>query len=443
LTRDLFDRRCAEVLDAALDRVEAYRSWRAFDRGASASVDDRYRALPALTKRLMNHHAPAAFVPRGRSLEQALRDGEVELVATSGTTEDRIQNVWYQPWWNASERASWALNTHARRAATGDHREALLANPLNVGIRSEHPLPLEQRRLARFLYLNELVDPLAWPESHLRRMLDELAVFQPAILEGNPSLLSRLCRFAARAGVRAWQPALVSFTYEYPSLIHRRHVGAVFDAPLMSSYGTTEAAYVFIECEHGCMHQNVESCRVDFLPFAAEHGSPSVGLLLVTTFDNPWRALIRFDPGDLGRLADGPCPCGRTEGLTLSSVEGRAVNLTLTPEGRLVTQAEVDRRLATVPGLDEYQLLQTDGRSYALRVGSDTHDPGVVEAAGEALRLLYGPAARVSVSASGPIGPESSGKYRLVKASFPVDTMSFVEPGFRPPVPPEGRIPPA
>ncbi len=439
MTRDLFDRRCTEVLDAALERVEAYRSWRAFDPGSAVPVDERYRALPALTKRLMNHHAPAAFVANGRSLDEALRQGEVELVTTSGTTEDRIQNVWYQPWWDASERASWGLNAHARRAATAGHREALLANPLNVGVRSEHPLPLEARRLAHFLYLNELVDPLAWPDAHLRRMLEELAVFQPAILEGNPSFLSRLCRFAARAGIRPWQPALVAFTYEYPSLVHRRHVRAVFDAPLMSSYGTTEAAYVFMECEHGRMHQNVESCRVDFLPFAPDHGSPAVGKLLVTTFDNPWRALIRFDTGDLGRLAEGPCPCGRAEGLTLASIEGRVINLTVTPEGRPVTQAEVDRRLAAVPGLDEYQLVQGDARSHQLKVRSDGRDPAAVaREAQDALQGLYGPAARVAASPSAPIGPESSGKYRLVKPSFPIDSTSFLAPGFRPPVPPEG-----
>jgi phenylacetate-coenzyme A ligase PaaK-like adenylate-forming protein len=436
---DLFTARCAETLDHALAHVPAYRSWRAFDPGGGATVDARYRALPALTKQLMNLHTPAGFVADGRSLERGLRDGEVEIVTTSGTTEDKVQNLWYQPWWNASERASWALNAHARRACSGDHREAILVSPLNVGVRSEHPLPMEQRRLDRFLYLNELVDPLAWPESHYRRMLHELELFRPAVLEGNPSLLARLCRHAARLGARPFQPALVTMTYEYPSLVHRRHIRAVFDAPLVSSYGSTEAAYVFMECEHGLMHQNTASCRVDFLPFAADRGSPSVGKLLLTTFDNPWRALVRFDAGDLGRLADGPCPCGRTDGLTLAGIEGRAINLTLTPEGKLVTQADVDRRLAAIEALDEYQLLQLDGRSYALRVVSDTADPAVVPRAEQALRALYGPAARIAVSRAAALAPEASGKYRLVKASFPIDSTSFVEQSFRPPLPPEAQ----
>jgi phenylacetate-CoA ligase len=436
--RDPFVTRCIDTLEDALAHVPAYRSWRAFDR-ASAPVDERYRALPALTKQLMNLHSPAGFVRPGRSMEQALRDGEIELVTTSGTTDDKVQNVWYQPWWDASERASWSLNAHARCVATGDHPEAILASPLNVGVRSELPLPLESRRLARFLYLNELLDPLAWSDAHCQRMLRELATFRPVVLEANPSLLSRLCRYAARAGERPFQPALIALTYEVPSLVHRRHIRAVFDAPVMSSYGTTESGYVFIECEHGRLHQNAECCRVDFLPFAAAHGAASIGKLLITTFGNPWRALVRFDAGDLGRLAEGACPCGRTDGLTLSSIEGRAVNLTLTPARKLVTQAEVDRRLSAIESLDEYQLLQTDERSYLLRVGSDREDGTLLSRAERALRELYGPGARLTVLRSGGIGPEPSGKHRLVKAAFPIDAAAFVEPGFRPPVPPEGE----
>ncbi|HVO18987.1 MAG TPA: hypothetical protein VMU15_07015 [Anaeromyxobacter sp.] len=434
---DRFTALCSEALDLALDRVEAYRSWRSFDPGPKAGVDARYRALPALTKRLMNAHAPGAFVPRGRSMEQGLRDGEIELVTTSGTTEDRIVNVWYQPWWDASERASWSLNAHAARVATGDHREAILASPLNVGFPSEVPLPAERRRLGRFLFLNELVDPLAWPDAHCQRMLDELAEYRPAVLEANPSLLSRLCRYAARVGARPFQPGLITLTYEYPSLLHRRHIAAVFDAPVVSSYGSTESGYVLMECERGRLHLNAASCRVDFLPFAADRADPAVGKLLITTLDNPWRSLVRFDAGDLGRMAEGPCPCGRSQGLALSSVEGRAINLTSTPEGRVVTQAEVDRRLAEVEGLEGYQLVQEDERTYALRAVGDGDAAALARRAEGALRELYGAAARISVSPADGIGPEPSGKHRLVKASLAIDSQALVEPSLRPPSPPE------
>jgi phenylacetate-coenzyme A ligase PaaK-like adenylate-forming protein len=429
--------RCATALDQALNEVPAYRAWRQFDRGKGAPIDERYAGMPALTKRDMNIHTPAAFIPPGRSLAEGLRSGEIELVETSGTTEDKVTNVWYQPWWNASELASWTLNAHAARVTTGDQREAILANPLNVGFRSERgDLPMEKRRLDRFLFLNDLADPLAWTDSYCDRMLRELDLFQPVTLEANPSLLSRLCRYVLRTGKRAYQPPLIVLTYEYPSFIHRRQMAAVFDAPIMSSYGSTESGYVFIECEHGRFHQNVDYCRVDFLPFRDDCGGPDLGKLLVTTFGNPWRSLIRFDVGDLSRLEPEPCPCGRKAGMTLALIEGRTANLTITPGGMPVTQARVDRGLSAVSRIDNYELRQTDESSYRLRIVADSgFDPATAVQARGVLREIYGPKARISVEEARDLAPGPSGKFQLVQALFPLGLASFLDPRFRPPVP--------
>lgn len=255
-------------------------------------------------------------------------------------------------------------------------------------------------------------------------------------LEANPSLLSRLCRYVLRTGKRVYQPPLIVLTYEYPSFIHRRHMAAVFDAPIMSSYGTTESGYVFIECEHGRFHQNVDYCRVDFLPFRDDCGGPDLGKLLVTTFDNPWRSLIRFDVGDVGRLEPKPCPCGRKAGMTLALIEGRTANLTITPEGRPVTQARVDWGLAAISRIDDYELRQTDESSFRLRIVGDTGlDPATDAQAREILREIYGPNARISVEESRVLAPEPSGKFQLVKALFSLNFASFLDPRFRPPVP--------
>lgn len=433
--RARYHRRCEAALRLALEETRAYESWRAFDLGEAAPLDARYGALPALTKRQMNHHAPAAFVPRGRSLDHGIARGEVELVATSGTTSERVINAWHQPWWDASERASWQLNAHARRTATGDHREAILSSPLSVGFRSDRgDLSFDQRRLGRFLFLNDLVDPLAWSEPHFERMLAELAHFQPHVLEANPSLLGRLSRWALSQGRRPFSPALIVLTYESPSLVHLRQIRAAFDAPVMSSYGTTESGYVFVECEHGRLHQNVESCRVDFVPFREGLGVPGLGTLLVTAFDNPWRSLLRFDSSDLALLEEAPCPCGRSEGLTLASIEGRQANLTTTPEGAPVTPAHIDRRLAEVPGLVDYQLHQQDARSYLLRAAAEAGlDASMEHELARALRDVYGPGARIQVAEAQDLGPESSGKFRLVRSALAVDVDAFLDPRRRPP----------
>ena len=189
-----------------------------------------------------------------------------------------------------------------------------------------------------------------------------------------------------------------------------------------------------MECEAGRLHQVATTCHVDFLPFAPEHGGPDVGRILVTTFGNPWRSLVRFDIGDVVRL-DGhtPCPCGCREGLTLTAVEGRTVNLTLSPEGRAVAQGSVDRALASVAGLVEYQVLQTGSSTYHLRYAAEEAAvEGVANEARDALRAVYGPAAVITTDSVEAIAPDPPGKYCLSKRLDPVDADVLLDDQFAP-----------
>ena len=136
ITREYQDH-CLETLETALNLVPMYDSWREFDPGEDSSVDARYAALPTLTKPDIRQHFPYGVVPRGLDLNSALAKGEVSFVKTSGTADESLTNLWNQEWWNASERASWALNAHAVGVLTGSHREAILASALSVGPRRQ------------------------------------------------------------------------------------------------------------------------------------------------------------------------------------------------------------------------------------------------------------------------------------------------------------------
>ena len=428
--------RCGEAVHEALHATPAYGEWRVSDIGTGHNVFVRLASLASLTKHDLRTHGPQGFVPHGRSIEDGLASGEIELVATSGTTGDCVTNVWCQAWWDASETASWQVNTHARDAGAGRHREAILTSPWCTGFPCETGfLSMEERTLGRFLYLSERSDPAAWPPAMMDRMVDELNRFQPAVLEANPSFLARLARHIAQHNLKVRSPGLIILTYEYPSVLHRRQISLVFDSPLASSYGSTEAGYVLMECEAGRMHQVTGSCHVDFIPFKPEQGGPDIGRLLVTTFANPWRSLVRFDMGDIVRIErQAPCPCGRREGLLVTSVEGRTVNLTMTPSGRAVTQGMVDRALAEVIGLTEYQFLQTGAASYTLRVAAaaDADPSRVAYAAGAALRTLFGDDAAMGLEVVPAITPDPPGKYRLAKSLEPIDADRLLDERYAP-----------
>ncbi len=428
-----YDECSVKTLDTALALVPAYRSWKALDPGTAYPPDIRFAALPELTKKDIRDNFPKGLIPADRDLDRAIADGEIQMVETSGTTDEKVTNIWNQKWWDASERASWKLNAVMERIATGEHREAILVNPKNVGIISdEADLSMEKRRLGRLLYLNEKTDPLTWSGSLMDRMIRELNTFRPAVLEANPSYLSRLCRYATASGQSVHQPGAIVFTYEYPTVFHQRRIREVFKGvPLISSYGTTETGYVFMQCEDGKLHQNTDFCRVDFQPFKPEHGGPRLGRILVTPLNNPWSFFLRFDTGDIVCMEEtGTCSCGRSSGLILSSIAGRKVNLTLTCSGRLVTLFELDTAMSRLQGVEMYKLMQTAAGAYELHLVSRRPDTGALTSEAVAqLKELYGQAAEITVIHDRDIAPENSGKYLVSQAMFPIDLNKYLDKG--------------
>ncbi len=107
------------ALQNALQNVPAYKSWRAFDPGASASIDRRFRALPTISKKDLRERTWRNFIPAGMDVDSALKTGIIEIVQTSGTTAEQVLNVWYQSWWDAAEAASWQYNIHTAALKSG------------------------------------------------------------------------------------------------------------------------------------------------------------------------------------------------------------------------------------------------------------------------------------------------------------------------------------
>jgi len=416
-----------DILDYAINNLGAYKGWQAFDPGAGHSIDERYAALPVITKKEIRENFPQGFVPAEKDVEKGIENGDINFVKTSGSSDAfRVTNIWNQHWWDASEVASWQLNSHAARLATGSHPEAILVNARNVGIISDEvDLPFEKRRLGRFLYLNEKTDPNAWTPQLMNRMIEELGIFKPDLLEANPSFLAKLCRYIAENKKRVFQPGLIVFTYEFPSRLHFKQVGKVFKSPAISSYGSTETGYVLMQCEAGKLHQNTKSCRLDFQPLKKEHGGPYTGRMLVTTFDNPWYYMLRFDVGDFARLDEKQtCACGRHDGYIISEVEGRWTNVTLDTAGHMVTLNQLDRAVSNLKDIDEYRLEQPAEGVYRLFLVSRRKDKDkLLKEAEDKLREIYGKQAKTEIIFEAQLAPEDSGKYALAKTLFPMKSI--------------------
>lgn len=423
---------CAAELDRALGQAPFYRSWQPLDPGRGLAVDRRYAALPVITKRDLRAHMPKGFVAPGRDLRTAVESGELELVSTSGTTEDRSSILWHQPWWDASEHAAATLHGGLDRVINGTQREAVLTTPLCAGnVCHIGDLSMEDRTLGRLLFLNQKPDPTQWTAADMDRMIDELNRFDTELLEADPAYLAILSRYAADTGRRLVPPRFISLTYEFPSRLHYRQIRRAFpDTPVLSSYGSTETGHVLTQCEQGRFHQNTAYCRTDIQTLRADRGDPRVGRLLVTLLRHPWVSLLRFDVGDLVRLAEAPCPCGRTAGLTVDAIEGRTRDLTFAVDGRAVSVRQLDEALGDIDGLQAYQVEQHDRGLYVFRFVADPEARHDVPARAQSrLLAVYGAEADVVARPEVAIAAEQSGKFRLARTLFAWDASVLFEAG--------------
>jgi len=418
-----FEEKCRAILDMALEHVPAYKGWKKFDPGPRATTDERFDRLPVLTKADVRASFPSGLVPDWKDLDEGLRNEDVSFTFTSGTTSEKVVNIWDQDWWDRSEAASWRLNS---RMAELEYppKQAKIASSLNVGINCEEDLPMSHRILDNILYLNEKTSVLQWRPRLLLRMTDELNEYRPAILEANPSLLARLTYWALDNGVEIFSPRAIVFTFEFPSAIHLAAIRRNFSSALVSSYGTTETGFVMEQCECGCMHQNTEFCRIDFKPLKAEYGGPEIGRIFVTTFDNPWNCIIRFDVGDLIRLhPSGKCDCGRSEGMIADSIEGRVSNVTFTTKGGLVTTKSLDDRIAEVCAVRDYRLEQRERTDYLLEavLSPEADRKAAQEEIRAVLEKVYGNDGNFEIMIAAEIFPGPAGKYRRTQTNFEFD----------------------
>ncbi len=413
------------ALETALHNVTAYRNWQAFDPGSAASIDKRFRAMPAISKKDLRESTWRNFIPAGMDIDAALKAGTIELVQTSGTINEQVLNVWYQPWWDAAEASSWRYNSYTAALELGKHREAILTSPMNTGILAENGLlAMDVRSQGRFLYLNEKINLSLWDDQLFERIIKEMEIFQPVVLEANPSYLAAVARYAYRHNLRVFQPPVIIFTYENPGIIARKQISKVFRSPLISSYGSTEAGYVFMECEQGKLHQVSDSCRIDIEYMRQEFGYPHVGRLLLTTLTNPWRSLIRFDAGDLVQIDPaGICECGRNDGYICKEFAGRTADLTYTLDGLPVTTAMVESIIGKFESVADYQIFQQEGIYHVHIVLEEAANASrtLTEEITESLLPLYGKNAVIQVQYVAEIAAEPSGKYRRTRSDIKPD----------------------
>lgn len=222
-------------------------------------------------------------------------------------------------------------------------------------------------RLRNYTYLRTIMLPSAPLDdtimgSHLQR-LDK---WRPTFLQAYPTPLYEFCLFLKRRGRTLPYLKSASVTAE-PLYEHQRSViEDVLGFKVFNWYGSRELGRVASECEcHDGLHINEPSMYVEV---ESDLSLPNgCGHLIITDLWNRATPFIRYKTGDIARIIEGECKCGRTL-KRIAGIEGRLVDTVVLPGGRKVPGVSLTNRvIKDFAEIAELQVVQKTIDSFLLR----------------------------------------------------------------------------
>jgi phenylacetate-CoA ligase len=371
-------------------------------RAAGIALEDlngwnEFRQLPPLTRAEVNAHR--------RELCSTTYEGRLLPHATGGSTgvPTRFFRTYESYDWRTAskDRAySWAGWRLGRRALY------LWGAPVGLVPRRQALKTRAYEAFQRQLIVNTFTQGDAlWNDVYSRAVK-----FRPLAIVGYVSSLEAFAAYLQRTertipGVRCAIAAAEPLDH------HARHrIERGLGVPLFNTYGSREFMSIAAECEcRDGLHVHAENLIVE----TRDHDSTTPSEILVTDLHNYGMPFVRYETGDLGRLTDAPCGCGR--GLPrLHAIDGRVLDALRTADGRIVPGEFFPHLLKDIPELAQYRVVQKSIDrlviSAVLTRPLSSRSEALLD---HEIGKVFGPRTRYEIQPVAHIPPLSSGKRRI------------------------------
>lgn len=402
--REIQWRKLMALLRHAEKRVPFYRN-RFRAAGLSArSIDspDQFRRLPPLTKEDIRRNQ-TALVAEGVSPES------LHASATAGSTGEPIHFGYDH------DSYEWRVAAAAR----ADRWAGWDWGCRQFYIWGASPVPASwlkgmKKALHSRLQNMTFVNSYDFTDDVLRDYVRRLNRCRPRVVVGYTNALYEFARFCDQHSLAVWQPEGVIPTAEslYPS--QRELVGKVFRAGVFDRYGCREMMNVAAECDrHMGLHLNADNLYVELQNDGVPLGAGELGEVIATDLNNYSMPFIRYQNGDLAVAAREPCSCGRGLPL-LERVEGRVLDVIVTPDGRYVPGEFFFHLLQFSSGIKRFQVSQDEAYAVTVRIVPDRDfDRSALDEIHRLVRERLGHEAEVSLELVDDIPRTKGGKLRV------------------------------
>lgn len=222
-------------------------------------------------------------------------------------------------------------------------------------------------RLRNYTYQRTIMLPSApLDETIMGSHLQRLDKWRPTFLQAYPTPLYEFCLFLKKHGRSLPYLKSASVTAEPIYEHQRRVIEEVLGFKVFNWYGSRELGRVASECEcHDGLHINEPSVYVEIEP---EPALPDgCGHLIITDLWNRATPFIRYKTGDIARIVEGECRCGRAL-KRIAGIEGRLVDTIVLSGGRKVPGVSLTNRvIKDFAEIAELQVVQKTIDTFLLR----------------------------------------------------------------------------
>lgn len=253
------------------------------------------------------------------------------------------------------------------------------------------------------------------PDERMRQYIELLRRERPYLVKALPTYLRQIARFAVKTNAAPLNVPVVKPMGGSVSSAMKAAIRRGFAGEYREDYGSAEFGDMACDCHR---QDGLHVFSDVFIIEIMRQGKPALpgelGRVVVTDLSNLAMPFIRYAIGDLGRLVETPCACGRpTPRLYL---EGRVQDAIVNETGGITTSDSIMDLFYSREEIDEFQLIEKRPGKFELLVVASNGAVPTAEALTPQLGELIGQPVELEVFPVRTIKPEGSGKFRYVKS---------------------------
>lgn len=255
-------------------------------------------------------------------------------------------------------------------------------------------------------------------EQNLPYYIEKLNKFRPKIVEGYPLSVFCIAEFICDNEIKLeFTLRGICTSSENFTKAQRAIIEKAFGCKVYDQYGSAESVIFAGDCEYGNKHISVEYGVAEVLKEDGSIASEGTGELIVTSLLNDAMPLIRYRIGDLGKISQKSCPCGRNTPI-LEELSGK-VGAIIVSRGKSVSTAAIAFAFEYLEGVSKAQIIQNEPEKILVKlVAKQGFTQEKQEFMEWELRKMLSPDLEIDVELVDDIASSDNGKYQMVIQNY-------------------------